>query len=149
MPARATRAMRLPRRSCSSFSFLPTYTHQTHFCSRATTDRSIRNRRFNKELRLCPTKETSGRPGWDSATLGPTPATDEQGARGRARRAGRFQRSGMRTCGRRGAKELVVHADVESDRLGQVNAGAFSGMQAGRGGERRSFSGLSMDTASM
>ena len=44
---------------------------------------------------------------------------------------------------------LAVHADVENDRVGQVNAGAFSGMQAGRGGERRSFSGLSMDTASM
>ena len=49
-----------------------------------------------------------------------------------------------------GAKEfLAVHADVESDKVGQVNAGAFSGMQAGRDGRRRRFSRLSMDTAAM
>ena len=84
----------------------------------------------------------------DSITPISALAQDEQGARGRARRARCVQRSEAQPCGTMGAKEfLVVHADVENDRVGQMNAGAFSGMQAGRDGGRRTFSGLSMDAA--
>ena len=40
-----------------------------------------------------------------------------------------------------------MYADVENEEVEEVNAGAFSGVQAGRGCGRQTFSGLSMATA--